>query len=62
MVIYDLHIVEIIFFHLKTNPILIIYPNAILSLPVTGKWLQPIDGRDFQILQTPCIIYHDQFS
>ena len=55
VIIDNLNIEEIIAFHLKANPVLIIDPNAVLSLPVTVKLLQPVGRRDSQILQTSCM-------
>jgi hypothetical protein len=46
----------------KANAVLIIYTNAVLSLPVSMQRLQMICWWDFQILQTSCIVNHDQFS
>ncbi len=39
VIIDNLNIEEIIAFHQKANPVLIIDPNAVLSLPVTVKLL-----------------------
>ena len=42
-------------FDLKANPVLIIDPNAVLSLPVSVEFLQTVCGRDTQILQASCM-------
>ena len=52
----------ILSFDRKANPILIIDTNAVLSLPVSMQRFQMICGWYFQILQTSCIIDHNQFS
>ena len=61
VVINDFNIEEVIAFDLKANPVLIINPNAVLSLPVSIEFLQTVCGRDTQILQASCIVDHDQF-
>ena len=62
MIIYDLHIVIVIVLGRETDPVLIVDPDAVLSLAVSLERLQMIRGRDTQILQTSCIVDHDQFS
>lgn len=61
VIIDNLYIKEVIAFDLKANPVLIINPNAVLSLPVSIEFLQTVCGRDTQILQASCIVDHDQF-
>lgn len=53
---------EIVAFHCKADAILIIDANAVLPLSVTVQRFQTICRWDAQILQTSCIVYHDQFS
>ena len=62
MIINNLYSVEVVSFHLKTNPELIINSNAILSRTISLKSFQMISWRHSQVLQVPCIVYHDQLS
>ena len=62
MIIDDLNIAEVVAVHSETYAVLVIDPNAVLSRPVTGKPLQTIPGRNAQILQTSCIVDHDQLA
>ncbi len=62
MIINDFNIKEIIAFSPKANPVLIIDPNAVLSLPVSIQLFQPVGRWDAQILQTSCIVDHNQLS
>lgn len=62
MIINDFNIVKVAALEHKTDTILIIDPNAVLSLAVTLKRLKPIPRRDTQIPQASCITDHDQFS
>ena len=61
VIIDNLHVKEVIAFHGKADSVLIIDPNAVLSLPVTLQFFQAVCGRNAQILQTSCIVDHDQF-
>ena len=61
MVIDDFHIVKMVSFRCKTDSVLIIDPNAVLSLPAPLQFFQMVCGRNSQILQASCIIHHDQF-
>ena len=61
MVIDDFNVVEIVPFKPETDAKLVIDANAVLSLPVSGEYLQMICRWDFQVLQTSCIVDHDQF-
>ena len=63
MIIDDFDRLKIILsFDRKADPILVIDTNAVLSLPVSVQWFQSVCGWNFQILQTSCIVNHDQFS
>ena len=44
VIIDNLYIKEVIAFDLKANPVLIINPNAVLSLPVSIEFLQTVAG------------------
>ena len=48
MVIHNLNISSIIGNPLKPNPPLIVDTNAPLTIPITGKLLQPVARRDAQ--------------
>ena len=62
MIIHDFNIMKIVLsFNRKTNPILVINTNAVLSLSVALERLQAVCRRNPQILQTSCIFNHDQF-
>ena len=61
VVINDFNIEEVIAFHGKADSVLIIDSNAVLSLPITIQLFQAVCGWDAQILQTSCIVDHDQF-
>ena len=45
----------------KAYPVLIVYSNAVLPLPISLQRFQMICVWNFQILQTSCIVNHDQF-
>ena len=63
MIIDDFDRLKIILsFDRKADSILIIDTNAVLPLPISLQWFQTICGWNFQILQTSCIVNHDQFS
>ena len=51
MVIHDLHVVGVIVLPAETDPPLIVDPDAVLALPVACKRLEPVPGRDSEILQ-----------
>jgi len=36
--------------------------HAVLPFPISMQWFQMICGWDFQILQTSCIVNHNQFT
>ena len=48
MVISDLHIAGIAFCPAEAGPPLVVDTNAPLTIPITGKLLQPVAGRDTQ--------------
>lgn len=48
MVIGDLHIVGIAVCPAEADPPLIVHTNAPLTIPITGKLLQPVARRDAQ--------------
>lgn len=48
MVIGNLHIVGIAFCPAEADPPLIVDTNAPLTIPITGKLLQPVARRDAQ--------------
>ena len=62
MIIDDLDIAEIVAIHSETYAVLVIDPDAVLSRPVTGEPFQAVPGRNAQILQTSCIVDHDQLA
>ena len=62
MVVNDLNVETIAAIDRKANAKLIVDPNAELPFPVTVEPFQSISGRDAQILQTSCIVDHDQLS
>ena len=62
MIINDFNIIIVVIDHPKAYPILVIDTNAILFPSVSGESLQSIRRRNHQILQTSCIVYHDQLS
>jgi hypothetical protein len=51
MVVHNLHIVGVIVFPVETDPPLIIDADTVLALPVAGKRLKPVPGRDPEIRQ-----------
>ncbi len=60
MVVCNFNIDEIVPFHTKTDTILIVDTNAVLSFPVAPKGFQMIRRRDAQVLQIPSIVDHNQ--
>ena len=62
MIIDDLNIAEIVAIHSETHAVLVIDPDAVLSRSVAGKSFQAVPGRNAQILQTSCIVDHDQLA
>jgi hypothetical protein len=51
MVIHNLHIAGVVVFPPETDPPLIIDADTVLALPVAGKRLEPVPGRDPEIRQ-----------
>ena len=62
MIIDDLNVAEIIAVYSETYAVLVINPDAVLSRPVAGEPFQTVPGRNTQILQTSCIVDHDQLA
>ena len=62
MVIGNLNAVGIFVLPVKTNPPLIVYPNAVLALTTTLQLLQPIARQYPEIADGSCRINHSQFS
>ena len=63
MIINDFNTMKVVFpLDRKAYPVLIVNSNAVLPLPISLQRFQMICGWNFQILQTSCIVNHDQFS
>ena len=50
MIIYNFHIIRIMVTPLETNAPPVIDSNAVLSFPIAVERLQPVGGRDAQIV------------
>ena len=61
MIINYFHIVSVIRLPIKTNPPLVVNPNAVLSGSTADKFFKAIRGRHAQIVNRLGIIYHSQF-
>jgi hypothetical protein len=62
MIVYDLDIVGISVAPTKADPPLVIDPNAVLSLSITGQPLQPIAGRSAQVIKAAGIVNLHQLT
>src|SRR2546423_10337823 len=62
MVIRDLHFIGIMALPNEANLVLVIDPNAVLPAPVTMQFLQPVSGRNPQVVQRRGPVEHAQFS
>jgi len=52
VIVHDFHLVSIVIQPLETNTPLIVDANAVLTLPVPGKGLQPDTRRSAQVIRT----------
>jgi hypothetical protein len=62
MIITDLYVIEPIFVAIKADPVLQVDPDAVLSSSVSLQFFQMIRRRDPQIVESLCVIDHDQFA
>jgi hypothetical protein len=51
MIVYDFNIVSVSIAPTEADTPLVIYPNAVLSLPVSYQFLKTISRRDKKIIQ-----------
>ena len=56
MVVDDLCVVGVASFPAEADPVLIIDPNAVLSLAIFGESLETVAGRNVQVDQLRCCI------
>jgi hypothetical protein len=52
VIVHDFRLVSIVIQPLETNTPLIVDANAVLTLPVPGKGLQPVTRRSAQVIKT----------
>jgi len=62
VIINDLHVIRIAIPPLKTNPILIVDTDTVLSSSITSGRLQPIAWQRRQVIQADGIIQHLQLA
>jgi hypothetical protein len=62
MIIQNLHLVGIAFFEAKTQPPLVIDPDAELTLALPSQRFQAIAGRNSKIFNGASVIEHLQFA
>jgi hypothetical protein len=62
VVIDDLHVVSICSFPAETDAPLVVDPDAVLSGPISPQNLQPVAGRNPQILKRLCPVQHEELS
>ena len=62
MIVNDFNVMKAVTIDHKADAILIVDPNAVLSLAITMEQLQMIRRRDSQILQTSRIVDHNQLA
>jgi hypothetical protein len=62
MVIRDLRLVRITVPPDEANPVLIIDPYGVLPRAVIGKLMQPVAGRNLEIVQFFRGVQHDQLT
>lgn len=60
MIVGDFHIQGVAVFPVKANPPLIVYPDAVLTLPIPGQLFQPIPRRNSQIGQSIGGVKHEE--
>jgi hypothetical protein len=51
MIVRDLNVVHAIVFPDETNPIPVVYADAVLSLPIAAQRLKPVSRKDSQVRQ-----------
>jgi hypothetical protein len=54
MVVYDLHVVGIALSEVKADAPLVVYRDRVLSPAITVQSVQPIAGRNSQIIEVTC--------
>src|SRR5208282_5364908 len=62
MVICDLHFVSFGFAPYEANSVLIVDSNAVLTLTIAAQFLQPVSGRNLQVVQSYGAIEHGKLS
>ena len=62
VVVYNFNILIITVRILKTNPKLIIDPNTVLTLSVSGQFFQSVARRDSKVINIECVIDHDKLA
>jgi hypothetical protein len=62
MIIADLNVIEPVFAAAKADPVLQVDADAVLSVSVSLQFFQMIRWRDPQIVESLCMIDHDQFA
>ena len=60
MVIRDFNFVSVGTSPFKADPVLIVDSYAVLSLPITVQFLQPVSRWDFQVFQRQGTVEHGQ--
>lgn len=62
MIIGDFDFIRSVSLPEKTNPPLIVDPDAMLPDPIRMQHLQPVSWWGTQVLEIRCVIEHGQFS
>lgn len=62
MIVNDLNLVRVTVVPTKADAPLIVHANTVLAGPIALEFLEPIAGRDAEIIQNLRCVYGDEFA
>jgi len=62
MIVDDLDLVGVAIAPYKTDPPLVVDPYAVLALTIAGQLLEPVSGRNPEVLQRLRVVQHRELA